>query len=317
MKTRAARLLAHGEPLQITDIELPAPGEGELLVRLAFAGVNPVDHYAFLGRVAPDGPLPRTLGGEASGYVGERPVVVRGHGLGMSRDGLWAGAAVVPAASVIDLPEGVGMAEAAAVGVAGVTAWRCLTEKAAVSGEDRVLVLAASGGVGSVAVSIAAGVGARVWGQTTDAAKVDWIAARGAERVVVADAAGLVDASAGLDPTVVVDPLGGAFTGAAITAMHPGGRLVLLGTSAGTSAEVPLQALYRKGITVAGYGGLIEPDDAIARGVRATLRALAAGRAEIVVDRVVPLEEAERAFELIRSRTVKGKVVLDVSQQRD
>ena len=120
---RAARLKRHGQPLEVEPVELPEPAEGEVVVQLAFGGVNPVDRYTAEGRVAPDGPLPRTLGGEASGSLNGLPVLVFGDGLGATRDGAWAEAAVVPLTAVFELPDGVDLQHAAAMGVAGLTAW--------------------------------------------------------------------------------------------------------------------------------------------------------------------------------------------------
>lgn len=312
MGVRAVRLVEHGKPLIVEEVDLAEPSGDEVVVDLAYGGVNPVDRYVALGRVAPDAPLPRTIGGEASGRVDGRPVLVRGHGLGTARDGLWAGKAVVPAAAVVALPEGVTLQAAAAMGVAGVTAWRAVTEKADVGPDDRVLVLGASGGVGSIAVSVARSLGATVWGQTGSADKVGWIRQRGAAEVVVADAGSLREAARELRPTVVLDPLGDGFFAAAVELLEPRGRLVLFGTSAEATGEVPLQQLYRKGLTVFGYGGLIEPDDVLAEHLGVALRALADGRLEVVVDRVVPLAEVNRAFELLVDRQVRGKVLLDL-----
>ena len=117
MKVTAARLVEHGKPVQVEVVDVLEPGEGEVIVDLAFAGVNPVDRYGALGRVA-DGPVPRTLGTEASGWVNGHAVLVGGHRLGTRRDGLWATRAVVPEESLIDIPQGVRLEHAAAMGVA-------------------------------------------------------------------------------------------------------------------------------------------------------------------------------------------------------
>jgi NADPH2:quinone reductase len=198
------------------------------------------------------------------------------------------------------------------MGIAGVTAWRCATERAHVTAGDRVLVLGASGGVGSVLVSIARSMGAEVWGQTGRPDKADWIRERGAAEVIVGDAGRVSETAREFRPTVVFDPLGDGYFGAAVEVLSEKGRLVAFGTSAGAEGEVPLQLLYRKGLTVHGYGGLIETDEALAEGIRGALDALAAGRFEIVVDRKVPLADVEEAFGLLRDRSVLGKVVLDL-----
>ncbi len=279
---------------------------------MAYGGVNPVDRYNALGRVAPDGPLPRTLGSEGSGTLDGRPVVVRGFGMGSSRDGVWSTKAIVPAAAPIEVPDGVDLQAAAAMGVAGVTAWRTVHELARLGQEDRVLVLGGSGGVGSLIVSMAHRLGATVCAQTGSADKADWVAERGADSVVVADADGLLDGLQGFSPTVVFDPLGGGFFGAAIEAMAPRGRLVIFGTSADAAGEVPLQQLYRKGLRVFGYAGLIESDEATAKGLREALAGLAAGEFEVMIDSVLPLHEVNTAFERLVDRSVQGKVLLDL-----
>lgn len=312
MEVTAARLVAHGAPLRIETVELAEPGPGEVVVDMAYAGVNPVDGYVAEGLVAPDGPLPRTLGGEGAGRVHGRPVVVRGHGLGAGRDGVWATAAVVPEAALLEVPEGVELAAAAAMGVAGVTAWRTVTELGRVSARDRVLVLGASGGVGSIAVSVAASAGATVWAQSRSEEKGAWLGDLGADRVVACDAAGLAAAVGELSPTVVIDPLGNGFTGAAIEALSPRGRVVLFGTSAGLTGELPLQQLYRKGISVLGYGGLSEPEERLVAGLRQALEALADGRLTVTVDTVLPLAEVNAAFQRLEEHSVKGKLVLDL-----
>lgn len=310
MRVTAARLAGHGQPLHTEQVDLPEPAPGEVVVDIAYAGVNPVDMYGAEGTVAADAPLPRTLGSEGAGTVEGRRVMVRGHGLGTARDGVWAAAAVVPRAALIDVPEGVDLEAAAAMGVAGVTAWRIVTELAQVKPDDTVLVLGATGGVGSVVVSVAHAIGATVAGQTGDADSAGWIKERGAGHVVVADAAGLAEAVARLRPTVVFDGLGGGFTGAAIEALEPHGRLVLFGTSAGPEGQVPLRSLYRKGISVLGYAGLLASDEVIGAATRDALEALAAGKLTMPIGKTMPLTQVNEAFDLIRRREVRGKIVL-------
>jgi NADPH:quinone reductase len=309
---KAARLHEHDSPLRIDDVELAAPAAGEVRVELAFAGVNPVDSYVARGRVAADGPLPRILGGEATGHVDGRPVLVAGAGLGSTRDGVWAGAANVPEAAVVPLPEGVDLREAAAMGVAGLTAWDTL-RLADVGAGDRVLVLGAGGGVGLTTVSLAAALGATVWGQTGSSEKAEAIRRQGAHEVVVTDAPGLAERLSEFVPTVVVDGLGGPFTPAALAALAPRGRLVLFGTSAGSTSTLELQPVYRKSLRILGYGGLILSNAERRAGLIEALTALADGRMRIPIDRTLPLAQVDEAFRLLADRAVTGKIVLDLS----
>ncbi|MGH9208786.1 MAG: alcohol dehydrogenase catalytic domain-containing protein [Acidimicrobiales bacterium] len=106
MRVTAARLVEHGRPLEVQGVDLAEPQPEESVVDMAFAGVNPVDRYMSLGSVAPDGPLPRTLGSEGAGTVRGQQVLVHGHGIAGTRDGLWATKAVVPKEALIEVPTG-------------------------------------------------------------------------------------------------------------------------------------------------------------------------------------------------------------------
>lgn len=294
----------------VEEVELRAPGPDEVEVEVRFAGINPVDYYVAQGRVAPDTPLPRTLGSEGSGVVAGREVLIAGGGLGAGRDGVWAQAAVVPASSVHELPPGVELPAAAAMGVAGLTAFMCVREVAAVTAEDRVLVLGASGGTGSMIISLARSVGATVWGQTGSAAKAAMIEWLGAEHVVVSGPDGLADELASLAPTVVFDPLGDGFVRPILDAAALGARIVSFGTSAGPEVQFNLQTLYRKGISLLGYAGmLVSPEDR-RRGLAAALEALRVGELKVVIDEELPLEEINEAFRRLLERRVRGNLLL-------
>ena len=314
LTTRAARLHTPGEPLIVEQVPLTTAVNGDVLVELAFGGVNPIDRYTAAGRVAGDGPLPRTLGSEAAGSLDGRPVLVAGSRLGAARDGVWAGSAIVPPEAIVELPDGVDLRDAAAMGIAGLTAWNCVHTVAAVNGDDRVLVLGAGGGVGSMIVSLVAAVGATVWGQTSSDAKADLIAHHGADRVIVTGAASLETAIAGFEPTVVFDPLGGPFIAAAVESLEPRGRIVNFGTSAGAHVAFNLQTLYRKGATLYGYGGGVLTAQERRAGLEQALSALARGELQVTIDDVLPLGRVNDAFERLEQRSVKGKLLLDLRQ---
>ncbi|MDQ1484610.1 MAG: NADPH:quinone reductase [Actinomycetota bacterium] len=309
MRVRAARLVEHGKPLQIEDVDLPEPSDGEVLVELAYAGVNPVDRYAAEGKVALEGPLPRTLGGEAAGYLDGKPVVVAGEGVGVRRDGVFAAAAVVPRAAVIEVPGGVELIHAAGIGVVGATAFR-VVEIGEVGPNDRVLVLGGAGATGLAAISYAASKGAPVWGHTGSTAKVDAIREMGAKDALVSDAAGLVAAVDDLKPTVVIDALGGEFTAAVIATMAPRGRLVLFGASAGVEAKINLQLLYRNQLRLLTYGGLGATTEERREAISEALAATAEGRMRIRIGAELPLESVNEVFALFARREVAGKIVL-------
>jgi NADPH2:quinone reductase len=315
--TQAARLHEHGRPLSVETVELPEPGEDEVRVAIEFGGVNPVDRYVSQGRVAPDGPLPRTLGAEAGGTLEGRPVLVAGEGLGSTRDGVWAGAAVVPRAAVIDLPEGVSTREAAAMGVAGLTAWKVVHEFGVVTAEDRVLVLGASGGVGSMIVALAAASGATVWGQTGSPENAEIIESQGAQRTVVAGPEELAGAVEELEPTVVFDPLGDGFLQPVIDSLSVRGRIVTFGTSAGPEVQFNLQSLYRKMISLLGYAGMQLGRDERRAGLHTALEALRAGELKVLIGDVLPLDQVNEAFRRIEQRQARGKLLLATRARPD
>jgi NADPH2:quinone reductase len=309
MSVRAARLIEHGKPLEVQLVELPTPADDEVLVELAYAGVNPVDGYNAAGQVAVDGPLPRTLGAEAAGHVDGVPFVVAGRGLGSLRDGVFAEAAVVPRDALVEVPDGVALREAAAVGIVGLTAFR-IVEIAEIGPADRVLVLAGSGSVGLAAISYAVSKGAQVRGQTSNEAKADAIIAMGATQAVVSDAAGLTAAVQAFEPTAVLDSLGGKFTPAALAALAVRGRLLIFGASAGAEGTIQFLQLYRKQQRVLTYGGLGATVPERREGIAGALAAIADGTLRIHIGAELGLDEVGEAFALVADRKVTGKVIL-------
>ena len=198
--------------------------------------------------------------------------------------------------------------------VVGVTAWHALHTCAQVTPDDRVLVLGASGGVGSVAVQLAAAAGATVWGQTGNAANVAAIAEDGAAEVLVTDAAGLADAASAYAPTVVLDPLGGDFPDQVIAAMADRGRLVVYGTSADPDGDDQLAPDVPQGDQ---HPRLLRSDRHTGRrgagASRSCSRRWLAGNLRVRLAGVLPLSQAAEAHAMILERRAGGKLVLDCS----
>ncbi len=310
---RAVRLHAFDGTLRVDEVPEPEPGPDEALFEPAFIGVNPLDVWLTEGSVAGGRQaLPFVPGSEGSGTIDGRRVAIRGRGVGVVRDGLFRERANVPVGAVVNLPDDVSLEQAAAVGVVGSTAWRLVNDVARVTSEDRVLVLGASGGVGSLIVQLVRAKGARVLGQTSDPDKEPFIREQGAEDVVVVtDAAGLTDAVRPFEPTVVTDPLADGYTQAAVAAMAPFGRLALYGASAGAVAEsFDLRALYRKAVSIVTYSGTIESQDVVHEGYELALGAVRRGEMRVPIDDVLPLDRAAEALGRIRNRQVRGKVLL-------
>ncbi|MFN2590066.1 MAG: zinc-binding alcohol dehydrogenase family protein [Actinomycetota bacterium] len=308
---RAARIHAFGDEMRIDDVPEPNAGPGEVMLDVSLAAVNPVDVWMTDGTVAGGNqPLPFVPGVEAVGFNAGRAVVAWGGGIGLTRDGLYRERAAVPNDAVADVPPGVAPERFAGVAVAGTTAWVVTNELAKVGPDDRVLILGASGGVGTLAVQLAKAAGATVWGQTSSTEKVSFIDGLGADRVAVSTAEGLGQRVKELEPTAALDPLGNGFTPALIDALQPFGRLVLFGASAGTRADMDLRQLYRKSIQLLTYSGTIEDPARNRAALEGMMAAVARGEARVIVDETLPLEAAAEAHRRIRERRVAGKLLL-------
>jgi NADPH:quinone reductase len=306
---RALILKEIGGDLSVGDVPEPVPVAGEIIVEMVYAAVNPLDVWVAQGAPgAAAANLPWVPGTEGTGYVDGQPVLVRGGGLGVIRQGTTGERLAAPASAVHKVGADLDLAQVAGIGVAGGTAWEAVHTKAHVGPQDRVLVLGASGGVGSLAVQLAKSCGATVWGQTTNKAKVEGIAA---DHVVVADDTDLVAALDGFEPTVVLDGLGGRYTTAAVDALAAVGRLVLYGASADEHLAFNVRTFYRKGLTLLGYSGFVQTPAENQATINTVLKALADGTLHVPVE-IVPLRDASNVHHRILAREVEGKLVVDL-----
>lgn len=309
---RAARIHSFGEPLVVEEVLDPEPSPGETVVELTHAAVNPLDIRVVSGG-AGRMPLPFIPGCDGAGRTGLGPVLVYGGGIGLSRSGTYAGAVAVPDRYVVPIPDGVDPAQAAGLGMAAVTAYGLVHGPVPVSSEDRVLVLGASGGVGLLAVQLALAAGARVWAQTSSADDAALLTSLGAEEVVVGGAAELRDGARSLSPHLVIDPLGGPFTDAALRILEPAGRIAVLGASAGGRGEVDFGMLYRKAATIVGHATLRMSGSQVRTALDACLDGLRTGTIKVHVDDVLPLDQVEQAHQRLNNRQATGKLVLAVA----
>lgn len=312
VRTLVARLTDLDAVPLVAETELREPSDGEVVVDMHYASLNPLDTYVIKGAVGGEAPRPRTLGVEGAGMWDGRPVVVHGSGLGIVRDGTWAGQVVAPQDALVPVPDGVDLRAAAAAAVVGTTAIRVTLDVGRIEEPDRVLVLGAAGGVGQAVCSLVRAAGAQAWGQTGSPDKLDAVAAMGATPLLATTAKELAAAAEPLVPTVVFDALGGAFTGAAVDILAPYGRLVTYGTSVGPDSTLSLRAVYRKNLVIAGYGGVAEPPERIRAGTEMALRALREKDLVIPVHEIYPLDQVGAALDALIGRTARGKILLDV-----
>ncbi|RJL27261.1 NADP-dependent oxidoreductase [Bailinhaonella thermotolerans] len=297
------------EVLKVIEAERPEPGPAEVLVRVHAAGVNPTDwwHRSTGGLLG--GPV--RLGWDVSGVVeavGPGVTLYRpgDEVYGMPRLPLPAGAyaeyLTSPARHLARKPAGLSHVEAAALPVAGLTAWQSLVDTARVRPGQRVLVHAAAGGVGHLAVQLAKVLGAHVIG-TARAAKHDFVRGLGADEVIDYTAVDFADEVRDVD--VVIDTIGGEYGPRSLRTLRPGGVVVSLASPAEAALEGPARELGLRAAFM-----IVEPDHG---GLRELAALAESGRLRPHVDTVLPLELAAKAHEIGETGRTTGKLVLTVA----
>ena len=328
MRVKAMRCHAFGPPenLVFEDIDLPAPGPGEALVRTERIGVNFPDGLIVEGGYQLKPPLPFTPGTEVSGEILEaRPA--KGDSLprfarpgdpvmaGM-RTGAYAEAVIVPLAGVRPVPQGFSMSEAAGFRVAAQTAYVGLVECGRLEAGETVLVLGAGSGVGRAAVQLAHALGATVIATASTPAKRQSAIAAGAAHVIEAtadlkaDVAALTDGR-GID--IVYDPVGGDAFDQAIRTLGWRGRYLVVGFASGRIPTLSVNRALIKGLSVIGVraGEYVRQNPDAGPRIQDAIEALAVGgHMTPRIHAELPLADAARALRLLGDRSVVGKLVL-------
>jgi NADPH2:quinone reductase len=324
---RAILLREFGPPdnLRLEELPDPQPGEGQLLIDVAVAGVIFVDTMSRRGPGAGSPvafTLPYVPGNEVGGVVRAvgagvdpswvgRSIVAR-----LSGTGGYAERAVVDEAAAIPAPDGLSLENAVAVLVNGRTAVGLMHEAAIVS-EERVLIEAAAGGVGSLLLQLARRAGAsQVIAAARGADKLDLARRLGADVAVdysEPDWAETVRAATdGNGVDVVFDSVGGSIGRASFDLLRGGGRFIISGFSSGEPFEVTNMNVMRRGATIVGYG----LPRVLGRGIdlraltEEALRIAATGELTPLIGQTFPLERAADAHRAIESRETTGKTLL-------
>jgi NADPH2:quinone reductase len=302
------------EVLELVDIPQPRPAGDEVLIRVSRAGMNFADTHQRRNDYLAAQQLPLVPGTEVAGLredTGERVVALCG-------TGGYAEYATAPAALTFPIPEGVDDGTALALIVQGLTAWHLYRTSGRVGPGESVVVVAAAGGVGSLAVQLGKPMGAgRVIALASTQAKRDLTLELGADVAVDAHPEGLkdrlIEANGGRQVDVVFEMAGGEVFDACLAALAPFGRLVVYGIASGNGNEIHTRKLLGRSRAIVGFwlahciGRPAMMDDALtdlyARAARGELRA--------VVGATYPLSEARQAQIDIAERRTTGKVLLD------
>ncbi len=298
---RAVVMHETGNPdvLRYEEAEQPEPGQGEVLIRVRAASVNPVDWKYRRGFV--DRPLPAILGRDVSGAV----EVSRAEGFsegdevfGIAASGGYAELATAPAAEIAKKPSDVSHEQAAAIPVAGLTAWQVMLDAAEVAEGQTALIAGAAGGVGHFAVQFARLGGARVIG-TGSTRNRDFVLSLGAEQYVDYTQQEVAEAVSDVD--VAFDTVGGDTTQSLLPTVREGGILV---TVAGPPPE---EAARERGVRAELYVTSTNPQQ-LAR----IAELVASGEVHVEVTEALPFTEVQRAHELSESGHTRGKIILTV-----
>ena len=293
---------APGRAPALEQFDEPVAGEGQAIVEVLAAGLNPVD----LMRMS-DGPLPSVPGNEGVGRLasGERVYFERT----LAPFGSFAQRALVAAALPIALPDELSSGAALAIGIAGLAGWLSLEWQAELRAGESVLVLGASGSVGRISVQAARLLGAgRVVAAARELAAIEPLRGRGADELVALDGdyPAALKAAAGEGFDVVIDPLFGEPLVAALAATAPGARVVSLGASAAGTATISRQQLA--GRHLLSYGNRTTPVEVKRAAYERMCGHLLAG--ELVVEHeAVALADFAQAF-AAQARHPHRKLVL-------
>jgi NADPH:quinone reductase-like Zn-dependent oxidoreductase len=341
---KAIQIIEHGTPGKLELRELPDPvaGAGEVVVRVRACGLNRLDLWHEQGELPIPLATPRTPGCEIAGEVeslgtgvtgwqpgdrvaiqsnlfcgkcefcqqGEESICVVGRILGVQVDGGFAEKVLVPASSLVRLPENLDFTTSAALTLAGSTATHMLTARTTVKPGDWVLAMGGSSGVGSAAIQIAKGLGARVISTGSTDAKRQLALDLGADHVVDhsskywAKDVRQFTGRRGVD--IVVEHIGGDTLLQALQCLARNGSVVTCGATAGKTVPLDLWPLFVKQQRIIGSYGRNRAD------MQRTLDWAAAGKLKAVIDRVLPLAQTREAFDLLRERQVNGKIVITV-----
>ncbi len=311
-------------------------------MRVNSCGLNHLDLWLESGGLPVAVSLPRTAGGEVAGEIcalgsgvsgwkvgdrvaiqsnlfcgecefclrGDESLCLKNSLLGVQLDGGFAEKVLVPARTLVRLPESVSFNTSAALTLAGSTAMHMLANRTQAKPGDWVLVMGAASGVGSAAIQIAKGFGARVISTGSSEAKRDIGSKLGADFMVDStnpdwpSAVRQITGKRGVD--IVVEHIGGKVLPMAFECLARGGTVVTCGATAGRDIELNLWPFFVKQHRLVGSYGRNRAD------ISATLEWAASGKLKPVVDSVFPLSRTAEAFARLRSRNFLGKVLVEV-----
>lgn len=322
---RAIEITQPGGPdvLQPTNRPVPIPGAGEVVLKVAYAGVNRPDALQRAGSYAPPPDASDLPGLEASGEVVALGAGVDTLSLGdqvcaLLPGGGYAEYVVTPAVHCLPVPQGMGLKEAACLPETFFTVWSNVFQRGGLQAGERFLVHGGSSGIGTTAIQLAHHFGARVFATAGSPEKCKACTDLGAERAInyrEEDFAEVMKAEGGAD--LILDMVGGDYLPRNVRTLAQDGRLVQIAFLQGPKVELNFAMVMVKRLTIT--GSTLRPQSVIAKArIAEALKAnvwplLAAGKIAPVMDSEFPLVEAAAAHARLESSGHIGKIVLKVS----
>lgn len=306
---------------RIVEAEVPRPGPGEVLVKVAACGVGYVDALVSLGRYQVKPSLPHTPGQEVSGWIedvgGDVADLAAGDRVMATVRGGFAEFVLAPATSVIRIPSRMAFAEAAALRLNYVTALHGLRDRGAVKSGETAVVLGAAGGLGAAGIQVAKVFGARVIAVASSQEKRAFCKSLGADETLDTIPEGWRDrlkaACGGAGPDVVFDPVCGPLFEPAFRSLAWGGRHLILGFVGGAIPALPANLPLMKGAALIGVDvrqfGLFEPDRAASH-LAELLGWVSEGRLAPPVGRTFGIKDFAQALEFALSGQGLGKTIV-------
>ncbi len=316
------------EVLQIDEVEVGAPGPGELRLRVHALGLNRAESMFRSGMYLEAPALPARLGYEAAGTVEAIGAGVTGFAVGdkvsvipgfsMNQYGVYGDHTLVPAATTVKHPANLSWEQAAAIWMQYMTAYGALVEVMHVAQGDAVIITAASSSVGIAAIQIANAAGAVSIATTRTSAKREALLGHGAQHVIVTEeqdlAAEVKLITGGSGARIAFDPVAGEGVEALALAAAHGGTIILYGALATSPTPYPLFTAIGNSLSVRGYTlfEVVGNPARLARGKQYVVDGLASGKLKPIIAKTFPFEKIVEAHRYLESNEQIGKVVVTV-----
>lgn len=319
MKTVRFHRVGGPEVLKVDDLPRPDPGPDQVRVAVHFCGVNYIDTYLRSGYYDP-GNLPATAGKEGAGVIDAVGRDVSDFAVGdrvafFDVPGAYAESIVHDARRMIRVPDGLDLSIAAALPLQGMTAHYLTQTIRPLGPSDRVLIHAAAGGVGGLAVQLARQAGAEVFGTCSTEAKAERVRSLGADHVIrytetdFADEILRLTGGEGVD--LAIDGVGRATFEGSVRATRLRGHVILFGQASGEPEPIrPRKLLGSRTLTTATLFDYTRTAEGLVEHAGPVFGRAAHGKLHVEIDRVLQLEDAGRAHALLEGRETRGKLLL-------